>query len=307
MRIGMTGSSGLIGAALGAAARERGDEVVRFIRPTSKLSGKAVIRWDPSTDSVDDADLKKIGGLDAVVHLAGAGIADRRWSDERKKEILESRTRSTRLLASAIAALPGGCPVVASGSAIGYYGSRGEEVLDETSNPGSDFLADVCVQWEQAASEFVGLGAKVAFLRTGIVMSPRGGALKRQLSLFRLGLGGPLSTGRQWLSPISLHDEVRAILWTLDHAIEGPVNLTSPDPITNADFTRILARQLHRPGIARVPAFALKLALGAQLATDAVLASQRVMPSRLLESGFLFDQNDTTSIVQWAIKKVQNA
>lgn len=307
MRIGLTGSSGLIGAALVAAAHERGDEVVRFIRPTSQLSGDALIRWDPSADLVDEADLKKIGGLDAVVHLAGAGIADRRWSDGRKKEILESRTRSTRLLASAIAALPSGCPVVASGSAIGYYGSRGEEVLDESSDPGHDFLADVCVEWEQAAREFVGLGAKVAFLRTGIVMSPRGGALKRQLSLFRLGLGGRLSTGRQWLSPISLRDEVRAILWTVDHGIEGPVNLTSPDPITNAEFTRILARQLHRPQFARVPAFALKLALGTQLASDAVLASQRVMPMRLLESGFHFDQIDTTSIVRWAVEKVQNA
>jgi len=301
VRVAITGSSGMIGTALLAAMRERGDDVVRFVRPDSSVGGDAVVRWDPSNGLVDESDLQKIGGLDAVVHLAGAGIADKRWSANRKREILESRTRSTALLVSAISALPSGCAMLASGSAIGYYGSRGDEVLDESSGPGHDFLANVCVQWEEAAREAAGSGTSVALLRTGIVMSSRGGALKKQLPLFRWGLGGPLSSGRQWLSPISLRDETRAILWILDHGVDGPVNLTAPSPTTNAEFTRSLARQLKRPAIARVPGVALKVVLGAQLADDAVLASQRVMPSRLLESGFRFDQADVDAILRWAL------
>ena len=301
MRIGVTGSSGLIGAALVDAARERGDDVVRFIRPTSTPSSSTVIRWDPSAALVDASDLKKVGGLDALVHLAGAGIADRRWSHARKREILDSRTRSTELLATAVAALESGCAMVASGSAIGYYGSRGDEVLDESSARGGDFLADVCAQWEDATRGLEGLGTKVAHLRTGIVMSSKGGALKKQLPLFRLGLGGPLSSGRQWLSPISLRDQVRSILWIVDHGLEGPFNLTSPNPSTNADFTRTLARQLHRPAIARVPATALKLVLGSELTSGAVLASQRVHPARLVESGFEFEHLDTSAILRWAL------
>ncbi len=304
MRIGITGSSGLIGSALVAAARERGDEVVRFVRPTSTPSNETVIRWDPSTALLDESDLKRVGGLDALVHLAGAGIADRRWSDARKREIVDSRTRSTELLAVAVGAMESGCAMMASGSAIGYYGSRGDEVLDESSARGDDFLADVCVQWEGATRGFERLGTKVAHLRTGIVMSPKGGAMKKQLPLFRLGFGGPLSNGRQWLSPISLNDQVRSILWIVDHGIDGPFNLTSPNPTTNADFTRTLARQLHRPAFARVPALALKLVLGSELATGAVLASQRVQPARLVESGFGFDEPDTSAILRWALHSV---
>lgn len=301
MRIGVTGASGLIGTALAQAARERGDSVIRFVRPGAETPESEVIRWNPATDDIDDRDLRRTGGLDAVVNLAGAGIADRRWSPARRAEITASRIRSTSLLVRAIGALPSGCPTVASGSAIGYYGSRGSEVLDEDSSAGTDFLAGVCSQWEHAAQPLKEFGTTVAYLRTGIVMSSRGGALKKQLPLFRFGLGGRLSTGRQWLSPISLHDEVRAILWAVDHRFEGPINLTAPNPLTNADFTAAVARKVHRPAHAPVPSLALQLALGRPLALEAVLASQRVVPRRLVDSGFAFQHPNISNILDWAL------
>ncbi len=304
MRIGVTGSSGLIGTALIDALRERGDDVVRFVRPGASTGDSALaVRWDPATHDLDDGDLRKVGGLDAVVHLAGAGIADQRWSKTRRAEIANSRAQSTSLLVSAISALPSGCAFVASGSAIGYYGSRGDEILDESSSPGDDFLAGVCVQWEASAEPLRAIGTNVAYLRTGIVMSTRGGALAKQLPLFRLGLGGRLSSGRQWLSPISLDDEVRAILWLIEGRHDGPFNLTAPNPLTNADFTRTLARSLHRPAMAAVPSFALELALGRDLACDAVLASQRVLPQRLSELGFTFRHVDAAAILTWALQQ----
>lgn len=303
MRIGVTGSSGLIGTALVDALHERGDDVVRFVRPGSAMfEASTAVRWNPATNDLDEGDLRLVGGLDAVVHLAGAGIADRRWSEARRAEIATSRAQSTSLLVSAVAAFPSGCAFVASGSAIGYYGSRGDEVLDESSAPGDDFLARVCVEWEASAAPLRAFGTSVAYLRTGIVMSRRGGALAKQLPLFRLGLGGRLSTGRQWVSPISLEDEVRAILWLLERRLDGPCNLTAPKPLTNADFTRTLARILHRPAMASVPAFALELALGRDLARDAVLASQRVLPHRLSEQGFTFHHPAAATILDWALR-----
>jgi uncharacterized protein (TIGR01777 family) len=301
MRVGVTGSSGFIGSALVEALNERGDEVVRFVRPTSGEHDGHVIRWDPSTGVVDDDDLRRAGGFDAVVNLAGTGIADRRWTTARKQEILTSRIASTSLLVQAITSTDAGTPVLASGSAIGYYGSRGGEVLDESSTRGEDFLAEVCVLWEQAARPLEAQGASVSYLRTGIVMSARGGALKKQLPLFRLGLGGRLSSGRQWLSPISLLDEVRAILWIIDHKVRGPVNLVAPSPLTNAAFTKALARQLRRPALAPVPALALELVLGRELASGAVLASQRIKPTALANSGFAFDHPDASSMLHWAL------
>lgn len=294
MRVGLTGSSGLIGTALASALAERGDELITFVRPGAQAPG-ATVRWDPTRGLLDDGDLARAGTLDAVVHLAGAGIADRRWSKARKEEILRSRVDSTTLLVSALADRPPA--IFASGSAIGYYGSRGDETLDETSSAGHDFLAQVCREWEASAVPLAERGAVVTRLRTGIVMSSRGGALAKQLPLFRWGLGGRLASGRQWVSPISLVDEVRAILWTLDHRIGGPVNLVCPTPLTNRDFTRALAGHLRRPALATVPAVALKIALGAQLATDAVLASQRVLPGVLTKNGFSFAQPDIRSIL----------
>jgi uncharacterized protein (TIGR01777 family) len=298
VRIGVTGSSGFIGAALVSALVERGDVVVRFVRPDGLAVAGEVVRWDPSRQLIDDGDLSRAGGFDAVVHLAGAGIAERRWTPARKAAIIDSRVASTSLLVSALGSLPSGTGVLASGSAIGYYGSRGDEVLDETSTIGDDFLAGVCDAWERAALTFSKDGSTTALLRTGIVMSQHGGALKKQVPLFRWGLGGPLSTGRQWLSPISLRDEVRAILWVLERRISGPVNLVSPESVPNSEFTKILAHQLHRPSLARVPAFALKLVLGGELTSGAVLASQRVVPKTLTESGFTFTDPTVQSIVE---------
>ena len=205
MRVGVTGSSGMIGSALVEVLRARGDEVIRFVRPDTASTGDRVVRWDPNVQLVDDGDLRRVGGFDAVVHLAGAGIANRRWSPSRKQEIRSSRIDSTSLLVRALLAMASGTTFLASGSAIGYYGARDDELLDESSSPGGDFLADVCVEWERATAPFEQSGAAVAHLRTGIVMSTRGGALKKQLPLFRLGLGGRLASGRQWLSPISLY------------------------------------------------------------------------------------------------------
>jgi uncharacterized protein (TIGR01777 family) len=306
MRVGITGSSGLIGSALTTALEERGDEVVRFVRPESEARRDSVIRWDPSRQLVDDGDLARVGGLDAVINLAGAGIGDRRWSAARKHEIERSRLAATELLVSTLRALPSGTAILASGSAIGIYGSRGNEILDESSTLGHDFLAHLCARWEGAANALREDGTVVATLRTGIVMSAQGGALKRQLPLFRLGLGGPHSTGTHWLSPVSLSDEVRAILWVIDHRLSGPVNVVCPTPLTNREFAHDLATALHRPSVARIPAPLLKVVLGAQLATEAVLASQRVTPVKLTENGFNFENPDAPSIAAQVVRVLTN-
>jgi uncharacterized protein (TIGR01777 family) len=302
MRIGITGSSGFIGRSLLRALDERGDDVVRFVRPDSSAVTGNTIRWDPAKGTIDDGDLRRAGGFDAVINLAGAGIADKRWTPDRKLEILNSRTKATSLLVEGLHSMNSGVGVLASGSAIGYYGSRGDEVLDETSTPGTDFLADVVTEWERAALPFAESGTTVALLRTGIVMDKSGGALKKQLPLFRFGVGGPLSSGHQWLSQISLRDEVRAIIWTIDHKIAGPVNLVSPEPLTNSQFTKVLAHEIHRPAFVRVPGFALKIALGEELVTGAVLASQRVLPKILADKGFSFENPSAESILSVSIK-----
>ena len=256
------------------------------------------MHWNPSTHDIDENDLRRVGGFDAVVHLAGAGVADKRWTSARKNEILTSRTNATSLLVEALGSLPSGTGVLASGSAIGFYGSRGEESLTEASAPGDDFLATVCVEWENAANVAVKSGTPVAILRTGIVMDKSGGALKKQLPVFRLGLGGKLGSGAQWLSPISLNDEIRAILWVLDNKLSGPFNLTSPKPLRNIDFTKQLGDALHRPTIVTAPAFALRIALGREMADEVLLTSQKVLPEALLESGFIFNDSESASMLQ---------
>jgi uncharacterized protein len=302
LRVGVTGSSGLIGTALVEALRERGDDVIRFVRPDSANQEGGIVRWDPSRHLVDDHDIKKLRCFDAVVNLAGAGIGDRRWNAARKEAILNSRLEATSLLVEVVKELANGTASLASGSAVGIYGSRGDDVLDEDSSHGNDFLASVCASWEAAATTLSDQGTAVATLRSGIVMSRRGGALRRQLPLFKLGVGGPLASGRQWLSPISLGDEVRAILWTVDHQISGPLNLVCPTPVTNRQFSSTLAKTLRRPAVIKTPAFALKFVLGGELTTQAVLASQRVEPKRLLESGFVFENPDCRSVLSVAIK-----
>jgi hypothetical protein len=300
VRVGVTGSSGFIGSALVAALHERGDDVVRFVRPGSPHASGDVIRWDPSKGLVDDGDLRASGGFDAVVNLAGAGIADRRWSKEHKDAILRSRVDATSLLAQLLRD-SSGTTFLASGSAIGIYGSRGEVSLDETSSVGDDFLARVCVEWERATSLLSDAGASVAHLRTGIVMAREGGALRKQLPLFRFGFGGPLGSGRQWISPITMRDEVRAILWLLETRAGGPFNLVAPAAVTNRTFSQALARQLHRPAWLRVPTSALRIALGPELAEATALASQRVLPAALQESGFTFESPDIATILSSAL------
>jgi uncharacterized protein len=300
MRVGVTGASGFIGSALAASLRERGDQVVTFTRRTDDSAAGDSIFWDPARQHLDAGDLRRAGALDAVVHLAGAGIADRRWSAARKREILLSRTRSTQLLVRVLAEVDADTHLVC-GSAIGYYGSRGDEILSEESTPGDDYLANVCREWEREAESFRLGGARVVTLRTGIVASASGGALARQLPLFRVGLGGRLGSGTQWVSPIALADAVRAIGFILDQRMNGPVNLVAPCTLTNRDFTSALARALHRPAFLSVPSLALRAALGSELATGVVLASQRVIPSALEKAGYNFLFPDVDSLLRSAL------
>lgn len=301
VRVGITGSNGLIGRALVAALAERGDGVVTFVRPETSQRSATSVRWDPTRDIIDAEDLARVGSLDAVVHLAGAGIGDRRWTTLRKAEIVRSRIEGTALIVRALKELPGGVGFLASASAIGWYGNRGDELLDETSTPGEGFLADVCTEWERASAPAAEVGTPVAHLRTGIVVSSRGGALKKQLPIFRLGLGGYVASGHQWMSPISLEDEVRAIMWVIDHRLDGPVNLVAPEPITNRGFSEAIGKQLRRPVKLRVPRVVLSTVLGAEMADELLLVSQRVVPKRLVESGFEFAARSGEAAIRWAL------
>jgi uncharacterized protein (TIGR01777 family) len=300
VRVGVTGSTGFIGSALVSALRERGDDVVRFVRPDSVVRDGPVVRWNPTTGDLDDGDLRAAGGFDAVVNLAGAGVADHRWSDARKKVILDSRVTSTSLLVEVLASTRGTMHLV-SASAIGVYGAHVEQPCDESAPTGDDFLASVCRAWEEAARALEPHGAFVSLARTGLVLDASGGALKKQLPLFRAGIGGVLGTGRQWQSVISLDDDVNAILWILDHPMAGAINLVSPTPVTNRQFTNALAHALHRPTALRVPAAVLRLVLGDEMARTAVLASQRVVPAALLADGFTFTDPDLESILASAL------
>lgn len=288
MKIAVTGSTGLIGTALSRSLLADGHDVVPVVRRPI-ADGETAVQWDPAAGTIDAAALE---GLDGVVHLAGAGIGDKRWSDAYKRTILESRTKGTDLLARTLASLERPPAVLVSGSAIGIYGDTGDNALDETYPPAHDFLADVCMQWEAAAAPAVDAGIRVPFLRTGIVLSPEGGALAKLLPLFKLGAGGRMGSGRQWWSWISLADEVRVIRWLLDTDVAGPVNATAPQPVTNAELTKVLAGVLGRPSVLPVPAFGPRLLLGGELADALLFNSQRVLPQVLTERGFAFDHPD---------------
>ena len=287
MRVVVSGSSGLIGRSVASALRARGDVVTPLVR-RPPAPGEA--KWDPVAGTID-ADA--LDGADAIVHLAGAGIGDKRWSAARRQEIMASRVGATALLARSTASLTAPPAVMVSASAVGFYGDRGDEELTEDSGPGTGFLAEVCRAWEDATGPAVGAGVRVVRLRSGVVLSTRGGALARQLPLFRFGIGGRLGSGRQWLSWISLPDEVGVVLHALDEpAVQGPVNATAPAPVTNRTFTRALGLALHRPAVMAVPGLALRIALGSDLATEMVLAGQRVVPSRLTTTGYAFAHPD---------------
>lgn len=241
-----------------------------------------------SRDADGALDRGALYGADAVVHLAGEGVAAKRWSPEQKRRVLGSRTVGTTLVAETIAGMERKPRVLLSASAVGYYGSRGDEVLTETSSPGRDFLAQVCIAWEASTAPAEEAGIRVAHLRTGIVVGKSGGAVAKTLPLFKLGLGGRIGSGRQWWSWISLTDEIGAIRFLLDHEVAGPVNLTGPEPVTNAEFTKSVGRALHRPTLIPVPAFGPRLLLGREAADAVVGASQRVKPVVLSEAGYRF-------------------
>lgn len=283
MRIVVTGASGLIGQALLGALEAAGHDTTVLVR---RPPGTGEARWDPEAGTIDAG---AFDGVGAVVHLAGAGIGDKRWSPARRDVILGSRVASTTLLSRTLAGLGSPPAVLVSASAIGYYGDRGDEELTEASGPGSGFQAQVCASWEAATADAEAAGIRVVHLRSAVVLSPGGGALGRQLPLFRAGLGGRLGSGRQWFSWISLRDEIGAVMHALEQpALAGAVNASAPAPVTNREYTAALGRALHRPAVVAVPPFALRLALGRQLADELLLGGLRVMPARLLDSGYRF-------------------
>ena len=286
MKIGITGASGLIGTPLVRSLREQGHDVVRFVRSGS--AGPDERTWEPSARRLDPAALED---LDAVVHLAGAGVADKRWTDARKQVVLGSRVDGTTAVAQAMAAAQGP-KVLLSASAIGFYGDTGDRLTDETGPSGAGFLAEVCRQWEAATASAEAAGVRVTHLRTGIVLSGRGGIVGKQLLLFKAGLGAPLGSGRQWVSWISLQDTVAAMRHLLTADVAGPVNLVGPAPVTNREFTKALGRAVHRPTLPiAVPAAALRLAIG-EFAREGVLIGQRLAPAVLQRSGFAFAHGD---------------
>lgn len=276
--IAITGASGLIGSALTSHLRDKGENVIKLVRREPRSKDEAF--WNPVDGKVD---LDALESVDSIVHLAGAGVGDKRWSAAYKSEILNSRLYGTTTIANAAEQLK--VKSLISSSAIGWYGETGNRAVTENDRGGDDFLAHVCLEWERAAD--AAPSVRTVKMRTGIVLDPTGGALGRMMPLFRFGLGGKLGSGKQWWSWITLHDQVRAIDYLIDSDLSGPVNLTAPNPATNSEFTAALARALRRPALFPVPGFALKVALGG-FSTE-ILGSKRVLPERLNESGFIFD------------------
>jgi uncharacterized protein len=284
VRILISGASGLVGTAATSALRAEGYEVGRLVRPGRKADA-ADVPWDPAAGTVDCDAVERI---DAIIHLAGAGIGDARWTEARKKVLRGSRVDSTRTLVDAISRLRRKPPVLLAASAVGYYGDRGDEVLTESSAAGSGFLATAARDWETESLRAQAFGVRTVLLRFGMILSARGGALPTIATTFKLGLGGRLGSGKQWISWIALEDVLGVIRAALDdERFSGPVNVVAPNPVRNAEFTRALARTLHRPALFAAPAFALRLALG-EMAGELLLASQRVQAQKLLAAGFAF-------------------
>jgi len=282
MKILITGATGLVGSELVLFLSTQGHETLRLVRKDPK---KGEVRWDPSSGTIDSTSLE---GLDAVVHLAGENIASRRWSQAQKDRIRNSRVDGTRLLSQALAGLSNPPKAFVSASAIGYYGDRGEEFLNEDSKPGAGFLAEVCKGWEAATAPAVEKGIRVVNLRFGIILSPKGGPLAKMLTPFKMGVGGVIGSGNQYMSWISIDDAIGAIYHALqERTLEGPINAVSPQPVTNREFTKTLGKVLRRPTILPMPAFAARLAFG-EMADELLLSSARVEPTRLNESGYRF-------------------
>lgn len=297
MNILVTGAAGLIGTALISLLTQNENRVIRLVRKTQLAPGE--IGWDPYAQTLD---MEALEGLDAVVHLAGENIADRRWTARKKLRIRESRIQGTRFLAQSLASLFDPPKVLVSVSAIGYYGDRGEDLLDEESDPGKGFLADVCREWEAATAPAVMRGIRVVHPRLGIVLSPAGGALARMLPPFRLGIGGRIGSGRQYMSWITIEDLAAILEYAIHNgSLHGPVNAVSPNPLTNQDFSTMLGRVLSKPSFLALPAFAARIAFG-EMADALLLASARVLPTRLKESGYTFKFPEVEDALRHALE-----
>jgi uncharacterized protein (TIGR01777 family) len=291
-RIAITGASGLIGSALVGHLKSEGHTVQRLVRRTPVSPDE--VQWDPKSGFVD---LDALRGVDAIIHLAGAGVGDKRWNKKYKAEILNSRLMGTTTIARAVTELAP--QVFISASAIGWYGESGNRAVVESDKCGDDFLAAVCREWE-AAADLVE-NTRTVKIRTGLVLDPTGGALGKMLPLFRFGLGGKMGNGKQWWSWITLHDLIRAITFMLDAPIQGAVNLTAPNPVTNQEFTSALARAMHRPALFPAPAIALKVALGGF--SSEILGSKKVIPSVLTEAGFEWDYPHITNALNALVQE----
>lgn len=294
MHVVLSGASGLIGTALTRSLHADGHTVTALVRRPPRSADE--VRWEPERGRLEPAALS---GADAVVCLSGAGVGDHRWTDSYKAQLLSSRLDTAGTLASTMAGLDDRPPVLLSASAVGYYGDTGDREVDESAGPGTGFLAEMCVRWEAATAPAERAGVRVAHLRTGLVLSPEGGLLARLRPIVRLGVGGRLGSGRQFMPWISLADEVGAIRFLLEHEVRGAVNLTGPAPVRNAELVATLAGLLHRPAVLPAPAFAMRIALG-ELAQDA-LTGQRAVPAVLTSAGYGFEHRDVTAALRWAL------
>lgn len=281
MTVAVTGATGLIGSALVPALEASGRRVLRFVRRPAK--DESEITWTPGARLLDE---RRLAGVDVIVNLAGETIG-KRWTTARRRAIRESRVQGTETIGAAVAR-SGKRITLINASAVGFYGDRGDAVLDEKSPNGRGYLAEVCRDWEAAAKRIAANGSRVVMMRNGVVLSSKGGALPEMLRPFKLGVGGRIGNGKQYLSWIDLDDVVRAIIWVIDHPeLKGPVNAVSPNPVTNEEFTRVVSEILQKPAMVPVPAFALKLMFG-EMASETILASQRAIPTVLQQSGFEF-------------------
>ena len=301
MKILISGSHGLVGTALIKALEPEGHEIYRLVRHYP--GSHSEIEWSPDRYSIA---LSLIEGFDAVVHLAGESIAEGRWTDEKKKRIRESRVKGTKLLSDALANLTQPPKTLISASAIGYYGDRDDELLTEESAPGNDFLSEVCKEWEAATSHATTMGIRVVNTRFGIILDKEGGALKKMLPVFRMGIGGRIGSGKQWMSWIALDDVIGALKFALtNQSLTGPVNYVAPKPVRNAEFTKALGHALSRPTILPIPAFGVRFAFG-EMADALLLSSQRVEPSRLTKAGYQFEYSDLDSALKHVLDVRRN-
>ena len=294
MKIAITGSNGFLGSALINELKSKGHEVVTIVRTQKKDDD---IVWDIKNQSIDAIKLDA-ADIDVIIHLAGEGIAEKKWTDAQKKEILDSRVLGTKLLVKTLGEIKNKPTLLISGSAIGYYGNRGDEVLDESSTPADEFLSDVCVAWESEALKANKLGIKVALLRTGIVLDDEGGTLKRMILPFKLGAGGRIGNGDQMMSWITRHDWVRSVEFILEKNLKGPFNIVAPCPVSNKQFTKALGSAVHRPTFLPTPLLPLKALYGSELVETLLLGSQNVVPKALIEAGFEFEHEDIDSALK---------